>query len=166
MNLAQRMMILLIGGYQAVISPAWAVFFGPAGRCRYTPTCSQYARESIRLHGVLAGGVLAARRLCRCHPWGAWGEDPVPTLNPSQRYLKFSVGRRCRAAQNLRDIFMRFSKSESNLNLFVGERGRPRPPCPASRRAHRSEPGLGLRLGLRLRFRSRSNLSNLSGHGP
>jgi putative membrane protein insertion efficiency factor len=117
------MMILLIGGYQAVISPAWAVFFGPAGRCRYTPTCSQYARESIRLHGVLAGGVLAARRLCRCHPWGAWGEDPVPTLNPSQRYLKFSVGRRCRAAQNLRDIFMRFSKSESNndYKLFAME---------------------------------------------
>jgi putative membrane protein insertion efficiency factor len=82
MNLGQRILILAIRGYQAVISPALAVFFGPAAGCRYTPTCSHYARESIRLHGVLAGGLLAARRLCRCHPWGAWGEDPVPLPHP------------------------------------------------------------------------------------
>jgi len=81
MNVAQRIIILLIRGYQAVISPALAVFFGPAARCRYTPSCSQYALEAIRLHGVLKGGLLAARRLCRCHPWGADGDDPVPLLN-------------------------------------------------------------------------------------
>ena len=101
MNVGQRMMILLIRGYQAVISPALAVFFGPAGRCRYTPSCSQYALESIRRHGVLAGGVLAARRLGRCHPWGAWGDDPVPpphnlnpdlNLNPMERRLGFGLG--------------------------------------------------------------------------
>jgi putative membrane protein insertion efficiency factor len=80
MNIGQQVSISLIRGYQAVISPALAVFFGPAGGCRYTPTCSHYAREAIRLHGVLAGGVLAAGRLCRCHPWGASGDDPVPTL--------------------------------------------------------------------------------------
>jgi hypothetical protein len=82
MNMAQRVLILLIRGYQAAISPALAVFFGPAGRCRYTPTCSHYARESIRRHGALAGVVLAARRLCRCHPWGACGDDPVPAPSP------------------------------------------------------------------------------------
>jgi putative membrane protein insertion efficiency factor len=78
MNIGQRILILLIRGYQAVISPALAVFFGPAGGCRFTPTCSHYAGEAIRLHGVVAGGALAAGRLCRCHPWGAHGADPVP----------------------------------------------------------------------------------------
>jgi putative membrane protein insertion efficiency factor len=81
MNFGQRILILLIRGYQAAVSPAVAVFFGPAGACRFTPTCSQYAREAIGLHGVLGGGALAAGRLCRCHPWGASGEDPVPLPN-------------------------------------------------------------------------------------
>ncbi|MGA2544663.1 MAG: membrane protein insertion efficiency factor YidD [Verrucomicrobiota bacterium] len=81
MNIGQRILILLIRGYQAVISPALAVFFGPAAQCRYTPSCSHYASEAVRRHGVLAGGVLAARRLCRCHPWGATGDDPVPAPN-------------------------------------------------------------------------------------
>jgi hypothetical protein len=81
MNIGQRILILLIRGYQVTVSPAMPVLFGPAGRCRFTPSCSQYAREAIQTHGVLAGGALAAGRLCRCNPWGAWGEDPVPALN-------------------------------------------------------------------------------------
>jgi putative membrane protein insertion efficiency factor len=93
MNPGQRIIILLIRGYQAVISPALAVFFGPAGRCRYTPSCSQYAREAVGLHGVMAGSALAARRLCRCHPWGASGPDPVPMpcahLDLNRRDLEF-----------------------------------------------------------------------------
>ena len=55
MNVAQRMMILLIRGYQAVLSPALAVFFGPAGRCRYTPTCSA-VRPGVHPNARRAGG--------------------------------------------------------------------------------------------------------------
>ncbi|MDE6006887.1 MAG: membrane protein insertion efficiency factor YidD [Muribaculaceae bacterium] len=58
--------------YQLSISPMF-----PAS-CRYTPTCSQYAIEAIRLHGPGKGLVLALRRLSRCHPWGGSGYDPVP----------------------------------------------------------------------------------------
>jgi len=52
--------------------------FGPTGGCRFTPSCSQYAREAIRERGAVAGTGLAIRRICRCHPWGACGHDPVP----------------------------------------------------------------------------------------
>ncbi len=46
--------------------------------CRYIPTCSQYAKEAVIEHGAIRGTGLAARRLCRCHPWGPFGFDPVP----------------------------------------------------------------------------------------
>lgn len=58
--------------YQGAISP----LFPPS--CRYTPTCSQYAVEAIMKHGPLRGGWLAIKRICRCHPWGGSGYDPVP----------------------------------------------------------------------------------------
>jgi putative membrane protein insertion efficiency factor len=47
-------------------------------QCRYLPTCSDYAAEALIQHGPLRGGYLAAGRLCRCHPWGGSGFDPVP----------------------------------------------------------------------------------------
>lgn len=46
--------------------------------CRYLPTCSDYAAEAIRRHGAWPGAWMGAARLCRCHPWGASGYDPVP----------------------------------------------------------------------------------------
>ena len=46
--------------------------------CRFTPTCSQYALEALRKHGLLKGSWLTLRRLSRCHPWGGSGYDPVP----------------------------------------------------------------------------------------
>jgi putative membrane protein insertion efficiency factor len=52
-----------------------------AGRpspCRYVPSCSEYAREALEVHGLVRGGVLALRRIARCHPWAGHGLDPVP----------------------------------------------------------------------------------------
>jgi putative membrane protein insertion efficiency factor len=54
-----------------------AYFF--VGACRYEPSCSAYAVEAVSEHGELKGGLLAAQRFCRCHPWGAGGYDPVPS---------------------------------------------------------------------------------------
>lgn len=65
-------MIGAIRFYQRGISP-----LGPPS-CRYHPTCSQYARESIETHGPVRGSSLAIRRILRCHPWGGSGFDPVP----------------------------------------------------------------------------------------
>lgn len=80
-HLASRLLILPIRFYQGSISP----LLPPA--CRFSPTCSQYAVEAIQLHGPLCGSLLAARRILRCHPWGASGYDPVPPAQekPLQR---------------------------------------------------------------------------------
>lgn len=48
--------------------------------CRHLPTCSEYALEAIERNGAWRGGWLAAGRICRCHPWGTSGFDPVPDL--------------------------------------------------------------------------------------
>ena len=61
-----------IRAYQLLLAPV----LPPS--CRYMPSCSHYAEEAIAVHGPLRGGLLAARRLCRCHPWGGAGFDPVP----------------------------------------------------------------------------------------
>lgn len=71
-SLFSRVLVLLIRGYQAAISPLL-----PAS-CRYTPSCSVYATEAIERYGAARGSWLAARRLLRCHPWGGTGHDPVP----------------------------------------------------------------------------------------
>ncbi|GLK75881.1 putative membrane protein insertion efficiency factor [Methylopila jiangsuensis] len=51
--------------------------------CRYMPSCSEYADEAIARHGAWAGGWMAAGRVCRCHPWGGDGFDPVLDSLPS-----------------------------------------------------------------------------------
>ena len=78
LNVPRYLLIAAIRAYQFVISPAQTFLFGPAGGCRFTPSCSQYAIEALRVHGGVAGAALAARRICRCHPFGACGHDPVP----------------------------------------------------------------------------------------
>jgi hypothetical protein len=62
----------LIRAYQLLLAPV----LPPS--CRYLPNCSHYAAEAIARHGPLHGSILAACRLCRCHPWGGSGYDPVP----------------------------------------------------------------------------------------
>jgi uncharacterized protein len=78
MNPLQHILIMAIRLYRWTISPAQAFLFGATGGCRFTPTCSQYALEAVREHGAFPGGWLATRRICRCHPWGHCGHDPVP----------------------------------------------------------------------------------------
>jgi putative membrane protein insertion efficiency factor len=78
MNIVQKAMILLIRLYQEALSPLIVAVLGPSARCRFTPSCSQYALEAVRLHGALIGGWLGLRRLGRCHPWGNCGEDLPP----------------------------------------------------------------------------------------
>ena len=78
MNLAQHILIFIVRVYRWVLSPMKAAVFGPAGRCRFTPTCSEYALQAVQIHGALRGSALAGLRVCRCHPWGGCGPDPVP----------------------------------------------------------------------------------------
>jgi putative membrane protein insertion efficiency factor len=63
MMILRRLFILPIRFYRYFISP----LFPPS--CRFTPTCSQYAIESIEEFGILKGGFLAIKRISKCHPW-------------------------------------------------------------------------------------------------
>ncbi|MDY0311111.1 MAG: membrane protein insertion efficiency factor YidD [Desulfobacterales bacterium] len=63
---------MLIRAYQYLISPV----LPPS--CRFTPTCSQYAYEAISRYGVMRGGLMAIKRILRCHPFHPGGYDPVP----------------------------------------------------------------------------------------
>lgn len=64
--------LILIRFYQWVISPA----LGP--KCRFTPTCSQYAADALKKHGVIKGLLLSIKRISKCRPGGGHGYDPVP----------------------------------------------------------------------------------------
>ena len=69
-NLPARFVILVVRGYQYLISP-WL-----GSNCRFTPSCSQYCIEAIQKYGVFRGGYRGMRRILRCHPWGSSGYDP------------------------------------------------------------------------------------------
>lgn len=79
MNLLSRLLILPIRGYQLFVSP----LLPPS--CRYTPTCSAYAIEALRVHGPFRGLWMALRRICRCHPWHPGGYDPVPPKEQTKK---------------------------------------------------------------------------------
>jgi putative membrane protein insertion efficiency factor len=70
---------LLLKIYKLTVSPFLAALTGgPGTGCRFVPTCSEYFVQAIETHGLLVGGWLGFKRLCRCHPWGGSGYDPVP----------------------------------------------------------------------------------------
>lgn len=68
----RQFLIRLIGLYQYLLSP----LLPPT--CRFTPSCSQYAREAICKHGVWCGVWLSVKRVIRCNPWNPGGYDPAP----------------------------------------------------------------------------------------
>ncbi len=71
MKLARRLVILPIRAYQLLLSPM------VGDRCKYYPSCSEYAAQAINRYGILRGLVLAGWRLLRCNPWSRGGFDPV-----------------------------------------------------------------------------------------
>ena len=91
MNPVQHLLILTLRAYRWTISPAQLFLFGSTGGCRYTPTCSEYALESVRTHGAVSGSLLAAKRICRCHPWGGCGHDPVPPAEVKSKISQFKT---------------------------------------------------------------------------
>lgn len=73
------------GSAHAAIRAYQLTLSGALGRqCRYLPTCSAYADEAIARHGLWAGSWMGLARLCRCHPLGAGGFDPVAATLPEQ----------------------------------------------------------------------------------
>jgi uncharacterized protein len=64
-----RLLVLLVRGYQRALSPLLG------DRCKYHPTCSQYAVDALREHGALRGTILAGWRVLRCNPWSHGGVD-------------------------------------------------------------------------------------------
>lgn len=72
MTLYERSVRFALRAYKLTLSP----LIGQ--QCRFLPTCSEYAAQALITHGPWRGSAMAAGRLCRCHPWGGSGFDPVP----------------------------------------------------------------------------------------
>lgn len=69
----KAVLLAMIRFYRSAISP-----FKRYPTCRFRPTCSEYAYEAISRYGAARGGLMAIKRILRCHPWGKSGYDPVP----------------------------------------------------------------------------------------
>ena len=65
--------VFLIKIYQFLISPLLGK------NCRFNPTCSNYALEALKKHGLFLGMYYSIIRISKCHPWGGSGHDPVPS---------------------------------------------------------------------------------------
>ncbi|MGI8852936.1 MAG: membrane protein insertion efficiency factor YidD [Methyloceanibacter sp.] len=96
-DLAKFMMLGPIAIYRWTISPLLGV------NCRHLPSCSDYAREAIDKNGAWKGGWLTLARVCRCHPWGSHGFDPVPDLSGEHHPLAPWRYGRWRLPLNARD---------------------------------------------------------------
>lgn len=76
-SLLARLLMLVVKFYRYFISPMMAP------RCRFNPTCSRYALDAIQIHGAFKGSWLALKRIAKCHPLHAGGDDPVPPRKKS-----------------------------------------------------------------------------------
>ncbi|MFO7627088.1 MAG: membrane protein insertion efficiency factor YidD [Candidatus Fermentibacteraceae bacterium] len=68
----KSIIILMIDAYRKLLSPLLP------SSCRFTPTCSGYARTAVERFGAWKGSMLALKRILRCNPWNSGGYDPVP----------------------------------------------------------------------------------------
>lgn len=68
----QTVLLALLRGYKFMLSPILG------HRCRFLPSCADYAYEAIEQYGIGRGGILTLKRVCRCHPFSVGGFDPVP----------------------------------------------------------------------------------------
>ena len=73
-------LVLLIRGYHLIVSPILG------SNCRFMPTCSEYALESLKVYGLIKGTFLTIKRIGKCHPWGSHGYDPIPTKMEKNNY--------------------------------------------------------------------------------
>ena len=73
-------LIILIRGYQLIVSPMLG------SNCRFIPTCSEYAIESLKSHGLIKGFFLIIKRVGKCHPWGSHGYDPIPSKKAGNKW--------------------------------------------------------------------------------
>ncbi|NNG25724.1 membrane protein insertion efficiency factor YidD [Telluria aromaticivorans] len=85
----KALLVCLLRGYQLLLSPMLGQ------KCRFYPTCSNYAIEALRVHGAARGSLLAARRVCRCHPWHEGGVDLVPPVQQDQQKHSPPAARGC-----------------------------------------------------------------------
>lgn len=88
MNPITWFFLKLIRFYQLFISPLIG------SNCRYSPTCSAYATQALKTHGLLKGGWLSLKRILRCHPWGGSGYDPVPEKTKKNDDIKSKEDKR------------------------------------------------------------------------
>jgi len=79
-SLLRKVFVEIVEFYQTVISPVLP------GSCRFYPTCSAYAVEALKIHGVFRGSGLAIWRIMRCNPWGPCGFDPVPSPDSGDQH--------------------------------------------------------------------------------
>lgn len=76
-HIPRTVLVGVIWVYQKTLSPdhGWLRVFYPYGYCKFTPSCSDYAKESLRKHGVVWGSLKTIWRVLRCNPWSKGGED-------------------------------------------------------------------------------------------
>lgn len=85
----KTLLVWFLRGYQLLLSPLLGQ------KCRFYPTCSNYAIEALRVHGAARGSLLAARRVCRCHPWNPGGVDFVPPAGETKDQQTPPAARGC-----------------------------------------------------------------------
>jgi len=86
-TIPQSVLIGALVAYRKTVSPLYGQV------CRFFPSCSAYALEAVTVHGAVRGSWLAARRLCRCHPWNPGGVDPVPASPAFDLWLQENPAR-------------------------------------------------------------------------
>ncbi len=86
-GVAARLLRGVIHVYRGALSPLLP------RACRFEPSCSAYGLEALSTHGARRGSWLTLKRLCRCHPWGGYGYDPVPPVSglPPSRFSATQV---------------------------------------------------------------------------